>query len=355
MTSKATNAHIRIGVRTRSLAPERLQYLRQIGVDDVFVDHSSLDEEPDAFVDETDSQEHLVIDGNAIPSERELIAAREQVEAAGLRLAGIHSLPFTTYGPIMFGTSEMDERLERVATLIERLGAAEIPILGYQWNPRGLVPMRTGTETVRGGAQGTRFELSELNRPVEPSDLPRSGPFEEADFWSRYEQFLDHVLPVAEAADVRLALHPVDPPGLREIGGVPRLFRDVEAFERALSLHDSPHHGLKLCLGCFSQLGEDIPGLIRKFGTDDRIVFVHFRDVRGTMPEFTETFVDDGNFEPVAAMEALSEIGFRGAVLPDHVPEVIGDTQWRHRARGYTVGYLRGIIDAVEQRAGTEH
>jgi mannonate dehydratase len=101
-------------------------------------------------------------------------------------------------------------------------------------------------------------------------------------------------------------------------------------------------------LGCFSQLGEDAAKVIHHFGEREDIVFVHFRDVVGTVPGFHETFVDEGNFDSAEAVQALFDVGFDGAVLPDHVPEMVDDTDWRHRSRGFTVGYLRGLIDAVE-------
>jgi len=65
------------------------------------------------------------------------------------------------------------------------------------------------------------------------------------------------------------------------------------------------------------------------------------------VPDFTETFIDEGNFDPAEAMEALRDVGFTGSVLLDHVPHVEGDTEWRHRSRAYGAGYLRSIIEGV--------
>lgn len=172
--------------------------------------------------------------------------------------------------------------------------------------------------------------------------------YTEAEFWENYEYFLTNVLPVAEEAGVRLALHPVDPPVIKSLGGIPRLFRNVENFERAMELVPSENHGLKLCLGCFSQMGEDVSEVLRRFGARDQIVFIHFRDVVGTVPRFHETFVDEGNFDTIEAVRTLYDIGFDGVVIPDHVPKMAGDDDWRHRARSFTVGYLRGVVDSVE-------
>jgi len=345
----AAGSGIRVGFRTGSIAQSRLRFIRQLGVTDVFLDHSSTDEEPGEFLDEGTGKDRIIIDGDVIPTTEELVAARERVEDAGLRFAGIHSVPYSLYGPIMLGTDKGDERIELVKQFIRNLGEADIPILGYQWNPRGLVPMRTRMDRpIRGGAAATEFDIETLEAPFETVDSVERE-YTEAEFWRNYERFVKAVVPVAEEAGVRMALHPVDPPGFEQLGGIPRLFRDVEAFERAMDIIPSDHHGLKLCLGCFSQLGEDIPALIHRFGERDQIVFVHFRDVVGTVPAFHETFVDEGNFDEYEAMQALSEVGFDGAVLPDHVPQMEGDSDWGHRGNAFTAGYLRGLISALER------
>ncbi|WP_313692490.1 mannonate dehydratase [Halorarum halobium] len=343
--SAETRSDIRVGVRTRTLSDSRLRYVRQLGATDVFVDHADTEEEPDEFNDR-DGSDTVAVGRDSIPSVAELEAAREQVESHGLRLTGIQSLPYSLYGDIMFGREGKRDALEQITTLIRNLGEADVPILGYQWNPRGVVPMRTEPVELRGGAEGTAFDFDEIDDPdaLAPG-LDRA--YEEAEFWANYEAFLEEVVPVAEEAGVRLALHPVDPPVLESMGRIPRLFRNVANFERAMEHVPSDNHGLKLCLGCFSQMGEDVTDVLRQFAERDQIVFIHFRDVVGTVPEFNETFVDEGNFDTAEAVRTLDDVGFEGAVIPDHVPKMEGDDDWRHRARGFTVGYLRGVVDTV--------
>jgi len=341
---------VRVGVRTRNLSDERLRYLRQLGATDVFVDHADTDEEPDEFNDREAAQT-VAVGPDSIPTVEELVAAREQVESHGLNLAGIQSLPYSLYGDIMFDREGKSEELDQIERLVRNLGDAGIPILGYQWNPRGVVPMRTDPVEIRGGAVGTAFDLDEIDKPHELAPgLDRE--YTEAEFWDYYEGFLERILPVAEQAGVELALHPVDPPSLESLGGIPRLFRNVENFERAMALVPSENHGLKLCLGCFSQMGEDVTEVLQTFGERDDIVFVHFRDVVGTVPQFHETFVDEGNFDTIEAVRTLHDVGFDGVVVPDHVPAMEGDTDWRHRARGFTVGYLRGVVETVRDERG---
>jgi mannonate dehydratase len=338
MDGSSDGAGIRVGVRTRDTGEDRLAFVRQLGATDVFVDHADTAEEPDEFNDRVAS-DTVAVGPGTIPSVEELTAARERIEDAGLRFTGIQSLPYSLYGDVMFDREGKEAALEEITTLVRNLGEAGIPV----------VPMRTTPVELRGGAEGTAFDMDEVEELDELADAI-DREYTEAEFWENYREFLETVLPVAEEAGVDLALHPVDPPGIESLGGIPRLFRDVENFERAMDLVPSDNHGLKLCLGCFSQMGEDIPSVVRRFGERDQVVFVHFRDVVGEMPAFHETFVDDGNFDTGEAVRALSEVGFDGVVIPDHVPEMVGDDDWRHRARGFTVGYLRGVVDTAGDR-----
>lgn len=336
---------ISVGFRSRWLNDERLRFMSQIGVEDVFVDVVSPGYEADAFPDDitSDGGRHLKLSPDSVPSVERLTELRERFADFGLRFAGIHSLHYGMYGDIMFDRKGREKQVDAIATLIERLSEAGIDTLGYQWNPRGVVPMRTKADAeVRGGAKATHWNEDDLGEIEVPAgELERT--YTEAECWENYERFLEEILPVAEKSGIRMALHPSDPPVYEEIGGVPRLFRNVESFERALSAVPSDAHSLKLCLGCFSEMGEDVPAVIRRFGDD--IAFVHFRDVVGTVPKFTETFLDEGNFDPYEAMRALQEVGFTGPVLLDHVPHIEGDTEWRHRSRSYGAGYLRCLID----------
>ena len=340
---------MRVGFRTREFSDSRLRFIKQLGVNDIFLDHSAVEEEPDEFIDNTQAgrSDALTLGGEYVPSVEELVQARTKIEDAGLQLTGIHSLPYSVYGDIKFGRDGQEEAVERIKTLIRNMGKAKIPILGYQWNPRGLVPMRTSkTRRIRGEAKATGFDLDDIEDPEVPFG-ESDGEYSEEEFWDNYEYFLEEVLPVAEEAGVQLALHPVDPPVIEKMGGIPRLFRNFENFKRAMELVPSDNHGLKLCLGCFSQMGEDIPKVIRYFGERDEIVFVHLRDVEGTMPSFNETFLDEGNYDELEVLEALRDVGFDGALLPDHVPRMEGDSQWGHRANAFTAGYIRGMLKAV--------
>lgn len=336
---------LRTGVRTRTLSDERLRFCRQIGVEDIFLDHR--DPRGDVFADEgSQDEETITIDEGLVPSVSDLVRARCRAEDAGLRLMGIQSLSYNVYGKIMLGKDGSESQLETIKQLVRNIGRADIPILGYQWNPRGVVPMRTSQSArLRGGARGRAFDVDDIDDPYETAEEVERE-YTEEELWENYEEFLTEVLPVAEEAGVQLALHPADPPTVEQLGGIPRLFRTFEAFQRAMEIVPSDNHGLKLCFGCFSEMPEtNVEDVVRYFGDDD-IVFVHFRDVIGTWPRFTETFVDDdrSNYDASSAIEALRDVGFDGVMVPDHVPEVVGDTEWGHRSRAHAVAYLDGLL-----------
>jgi mannonate dehydratase len=355
----ATDDRVTVGFRTRNLSDARLRFVRQLGVDDVFpipvetgrgTDHdSALDpaKSPDRTAE--DEAETLVVRPGAIPSVETLAETRARIGEFDLRFGGIHTVFPSLYDDIAYGRAGRDEQIDELSTLIRNMGEAGIPVLGYQWNLTG-VGRTSRSKRIRGGARATEFVLDEY----EDADPPSPGEHTDEAFWENYEYFLREILPVAEDAGVTLALHPADPPVVERLDGVPRLFRDVESFRRAMDAVPSDNHGLKLCLGCFSEMDEDVVDVVREFGERDEIVFVHFRDVVGSVPSFYETFVDDaaGNFDEVDVVEALHEVGFDGALLPDHVPQIEGDTQWNHRSRAYTAGYLKGLVRSAAHDSG---
>ena len=112
---------------------------------------------------------------------------------------------------------------------------------------------------------------------------------------------------------MRLALHPDDPP-LSPLRGIGRIIRTIDAYDRVFELQPSPVNGMTMCQGNVALMTDDLPAAIRRFGTDGRIHFVHFRDVCGTPERFVETFVDDGPTDMAACIRAyLERCGGRAA------------------------------------------
>ncbi|WP_254271312.1 mannonate dehydratase [Haloarcula marina] len=320
--------------------PEKLRFCKQLGVDDILLNMYRYSPDYPHMPD----NERIPLEGDEEWSYENLVELRERVESAGLRLNAIENIPISFYDKIMLGREGRERQMEHVKTTIRNIGRAGIPMFGYHWMPGGV--WRNTDVTVRGGAGASGFDLDAV-----PDDFTHGREYTEEELWDNYEYFLSELLPVAEEAGVQMCLHPNDPP-VRSLGGVPQLFRNFENFKRAMELVPSENHGLEFCLGCWSEMGEDLPEVIRYFGERDKLFYVHFRDVDGTVPRFNETFVDQGNYDAYEILSLLDEVGFSGLVIPDHVPHVEGDTDWEHRGRAHAVGYLNGMLNAIRHERG---
>ena len=80
------------------------------------------------------------------------------------------------------------------------------------------------------------------------------------------------------------------------------------------------------------------------FGPRGKILYAHFRDVRGTVPNFAECFIGEGNYDAARVMRALKRVGFTGFLLDDHVPFMVDDTEYGHRGRAHAIGYMQGLL-----------
>jgi mannonate dehydratase len=299
----------------------------------------------------------------------DLRALRECCESHGLRVEAIENLPNSFYERCMLGLPGRDQELEQVRTTIRNIGRAGVPVLGFHFMP-GSVWRTSLSAPGRGGARVSAFDLSEAVDPERASEifiarrdrriLENESFVQDAQFaagteltdeaiWDNFRYFLAGVLPTAEEAGVRLALHPDDPP-VPMLGGIARAFRSVEALKRAVEVADSPAFGLDLCLGTISEMGGEAAVLeaINAFGPSDKIVYVHFRDVQGSVPRFQEAFLGEGNFNPLRVMRALKRVGYSGFILDDHVPRMTGDSEYAHRGRAHAIGYLQALLAAVE-------
>jgi mannonate dehydratase len=171
------------------------------------------------------------------------------------------------------------------------------------------------------GYTAREFDIDDFRKRVEKRQFDRDYSAEE--MWANYTYFLKAVLPVAEEAGVKLALHPDDPPRAK-MNGVARLFTHYDGDRRPEEIAGkSTNWGLTFCVGTWSEgddrMGKDVFEMIRDFGGHGKIFEVHFRNVTGPLPRFVETFPDDGYMDMYQVMKALRQVRSNGGVEPDHV------------------------------------
>jgi mannonate dehydratase len=261
-------------------------------------------------------------------------------------LAESHGLLFYNVavgGPdeITLGQPGRDAAIEQWCNLLRAMGKAGVPTLGYNFKPVG--NFRTTSAVGRGGAKYSTFDYEEYAQ--NPPHYPEKEIGEE-ELRANLEYFLRWVVPVAEDSGVTMALHPDDPPIPKPMGGAARIVSTLDQYERIFDLVPSPSNAMLFCQGCVAEMGEDVPAAIRRMGGKEKIVYVHFRNIRGNPRSFREVFVDEGQEDMFEAMQAYKEIGFNGPFMMDHTPQIPGDREARE-GHAYAVGYIRAMIQAV--------
>jgi len=309
------------------LSEEQLVFARQLGVTHVKIAAGK-------FMDEL---------GRGPVQPEKLAEAKKLVESHGLRIAIalLPQQPGSQHWNIRLGKPEREREIKDVCRSIELLGQAGIPVVEYVFNLAAVA----GSEYMpagRGGSRVRRFDYEKAKKlPTEPGFAATAEQV-----WERITYFLERAVPAAEKAGVRLACHPDDPP-VPALKGETRVLGTLDGLKRLIGIVPSESNGLNFCQGTIAEMGVDVIETIRYFGSRGKIHHVHFRNVRGAVPRFDETFMDDGDTDMLAAMRAYKEVGFTGSIMIDHTPGIVGDTPWGHRGRAYAIGYLRALMRAA--------
>jgi mannonate dehydratase len=293
--------------------------------------------------------DHVVLWTDATKSGPEYYADRKAFYAErGLTVYGFGNADVHNQDAIVLALHNRDAKVEEYLRHLRSLGSAGISYTTYAHMPNGI--WSTEREETRGGASARAFDEATMHaghwhgRTFE-LPLTNGREYDEEEIWKNYEIFIRQAAKVAEEEHVLIGIHPDDPP-LSRMGGVPRIFSTFDSYKRALEIADSPNVGVCLCVGCWLEGGDlwgvDAIEAIRYFAGENKLFKVHFRNVDAPLPHFVETFVDDGYGDMYAIMKTLVEVGFRGVVIPDHIPQMGDDNRL---GTAFTVGYMRALLD----------
>ena len=323
---------MRLGVDFRGDGPDSLlQFGKQMGAEDAVGSAVSFDPERGYFDYKT------------------IVKLKARVESFGLKLAAIENVHRHWNDKIKLGLPGRDEQIDNWCTTLRNMGKAGVPILGYNFmTPSSTTnySWRTSkTSEGRGGADVTTFDWEVAKQ----APVGEHGEYSDDDIWANFDYFIKAVVPVAEEAGVKMGLHPDDPP-ISPLAGVARIFRSHDSLQRLCDTVQSDYNGLEFCQGTVSSMPENVIDAIERFAGQGKVHYVHFRNVSGPVPNFSETFIDEGHVDMIEAMETYHKLGFEGTFIDDHVPGVVGDDD-RYIARAHAMGYIRALIDTVTRGA----
>ncbi len=288
----------------------------------------------------------------------EMRRIRAEIEEAGLSLAAIENLDPAIWHDVLLNGPKRAEQMEDVKTTIRRMGEAGIPVLGYNFSIAGVCGRVSGPWG-RGGAVTVG-----MDGPVEDVAVPNGSvwnmvydqhaaegflpPTTHAELWRRLEAFLAEVIPVAEQAGVRLALHPDDPP-MPTMRRQPRLVYQPYMYQRVIDAMPSKSNALELCVGTLAEMTEgDIYKAVEDYCRQGKIAYIHLRNVKGKVPRYQETFIDDGEVDMTRILTILARNSFEGVVIPDHTPQMSCSAPWQ-AGMAHTLGYIAGVLAMLKK------
>ena len=294
----------------------------------------------------------VLMGGPRIPWEdAELRARMDRFAAAGLTIC---NMMISGFNDVIWGRPGADAQIEQVIASIRAAGRVGLKVVEYNFYAHRLVEGYK-EEIGRAGAGYTAYDYA-LSKGLPP--VEGTGTHTRADQLKRARHFLEAVVPQAEKANVRLALHPNDPP-VPFSRGSEQLMATVDHWKEYLDLVKSPANGMTFDCGVTRETGADPVEVCRYLGERDRINHVHFRNVVVRTPsiDYTEVFLDNGQVDMFAVMRELVRQQYPRAIYPEHPRALDLDRERgiRNQYPGgggfvgevYNVGYARAMLQAA--------
>ena len=350
-----------LGLYRHALTPENFRFARQCGCTHIvahLVDyfnggaHSKTDDQPSGGKQGWG----YAGDPKKLWSLEELQSLVKAAAQEGLKIAAIENFDPAHWFDVLLDGPKRREQMDGLKTIIRRMGQAGIPCMGYNFSLAGVGGRISGPfargQAVAVGVDGqdntpipNGMVWNMVYDPLAPAGIMAEITSDE--LWLRAKRFLDELLPVAEEAGVHLAAHPDDPP-FATLRNTPRLVYQPALYQKLLDLNSSPCNGLEFCVGSIAEMTQgDVYEAVDQYSRQGKICYVHLRNVRGKIPSYRETFIDEGDVDILRVLRILKENRFNGVLIPDHAPQMSCSAPW-HAGMAYALGYISAALAAIQ-------
>ena len=350
-----------IGLYRHMLNDEYFKFASQIGCTDIIVHLANY--YSGEIVTSTDSKHNYGKSEVSDPAWTEDFISNliKKAESYNLNIYGIENFSPSHWHDVLLDGPEREGEMEHLKSIIKIVGKCGIKAFGYNFSIAG-VWGHQHKNRARGGAESVSFDASELDidAPIPNGEVWNMtydseaapgviAPISREELWRRFRLFLEEILPVAEKAGVEMALHPDDPP-MPCMRQTARLVYQPEYYDDVISISSSPSNKLEFCMGSIQEMTHgDIYASIDKYSKENRISYIHFRNVKGKVPCYDEVFVDDGDIDMYRAIKILAGNHFKGLLIPDHTPLITaGGDPWK-AGMAYAIGYMKALLDVLRK------
>ena len=300
-----------------------------------------------------------IVKEERIWSYEELNALKNDMAKYDLKLEALENFSPGFWYDILLDGPKRDEQITGLKQLIMNMGRAGIPIMGYNFSLAG-VAGRTIGPYARGNALSVGLEgYSEALDSAIPNGMVWNMVYDtkapegnletisHKELIRRYKDFISEMVPVAEASGVKLAVHPDDPP-LKEVRKQPRLGYHPDHYKEIMEFNDSPNHVMELCLGTIAEMEDsNVYEALEHFAKNNKIGYVHIRNIKGKVPHYKETFIDEGDIDMERIIKILRKHSFEGVLIPDHAPQVTCKAPW-DTGMAFAMGYLKALVNTIK-------
>ena len=270
---------------------------------------------------------------------------------------------------ILLAGPNRDRQIEEICQMIRNSAAAGILYMKYNLTFHGVVrtsrsvakPGQPDPVTIKGAKGRGESYYNEFIYEGAKQDPPLTiaGLVSEELYWERHHLLSRACRPCRQRYKVKIACHPQDPgmPKGKGWRGIQPVLGMVDGLKKFVSIMDSPYHGLNFCIGTVAEMlvnpNEELPDIIRWFGTRKKIHNVHFRNIQGGFLNFRETFIDNGDIDMLKMARVFKEVGYDGMFQPDHMPlvDIEGPSGSSVAGHFYALAYIKAVIAAVSSES----